>query len=196
MVSLAVLAFLAALGAVAPYVALGLLVAGTVLARLVDREAQSLAWRRYQRGPRGTDGLIAVVAAPWHLVVSVLVGALSLPLVALLAAVLFAPVLVLLVEPAQATLIASGGAVLTVCAWWGPGGRSVRRGTRRTISTLAPTPVSGAVLVTLLGIAAIGLALAASSGSFTWSPFAGPPPWWYEAETVRGLLEDASWLRR
>ena len=195
-VSLAALICLASLGAVAPYVALVLLAAGTVLARLVDREAQSLDRRRSQRGPRGTDAVIAVVAAPWHLVVSILVAVFTLPVAALMAALCLVPVLLLLVEPAQATLIGSGGALLTVCAWWGPGGRSVRRGARRTLSTLAPTPVAGAVLVTLLGVAALGLALAASSGSFTWWPFTGPPQWWDQIDTVRELLEDTSWLRR
>jgi hypothetical protein len=193
-VSLAALSLLAALGAVAPFLALGVLVAGTVLARSVDREAQSLARRRSQRGPRRTDAVIAVLAAPWHLVVSTLIAALTVPLAALLAAVFLALAFVVLIEPTPATLLASGAALFTVCAWWGLGGRSVRRGTRRTLLTLAPTPLSGAVLVTLLGVAALGLALAASSGSFTWWPFAGPPQWWdqgwNQANTARELLEN------
>ena len=191
--SLAALVFVAALAAVAPYVALGLLVAGTVLARLVDREAQSLAWRRSQRGARGTDALIAVVAAPWHLGVSILVGALTLPVAALLAALCLTPVLVLLVEPAQATLLAWSGALLTGWVWWGPGGRSVRRGTRRTLATLAPTPVAGAVLVALLGVAALGLALAASSGSISWLPFQGPPSWWDLADWAPAGWNPGDW---
>jgi hypothetical protein len=179
------------LGAVAPYIALGLLVAGTVLARFVDREGQGLAWRRSQRGPRGTDVVVAVLTAPWHLVVSAAVGALTLPLVVLLAAVCLAPVLVLLISPSQPTVLAAAAVSLTVCAWWGPGGRSVRRGTRRALATLAPIPLAGGMLIALLGVAALGVALAASSGSFTWAPFTGPPAWWDQAEAARDLLEEA-----
>jgi hypothetical protein len=195
-VSLAALAFLAALGAVAPFIDLISLVAITVLARLVDRTAASLLRRRSAYGRRGTDALVATLAVPWHLLVSILVGALCLPVVVLIAALMLVPVLTLPAAQTQATGYAAGAALLAICAWWGPGGRSFRRGSRRIVSTIAPTPLAAGVLACLLGVAALGLALAARSGSFTWSPLDGPPAWWDEAGTVLAWLKDPSWLTR
>ena len=209
-VSLAGLAALAALGAVAPYIALLVVAAGTVLARVVDRELRSLAWRRSQRGPRGTDVLIGVVAAPWHLVVSVLVGAITLSLAALGALLCLAPILFALdnsdgagpaADPTAATVLASLATLFVFAVWWGPGGSAVRRGTRRALATLTPTPLAGGVLIALLTVAALGLALAASGGALSWAPAAGPPPWWDhewwdqewwdQVDSVVGPLQDA-----
>ncbi len=195
-VSLASLAFLAALGAVAPFIGLISLVAITVLARLVDRAAASFLRRRSAYGRRGTDALVATLAVPWHLLVSVVLGALCLPVVALIAALMLVPVLTLPASQTQATGYAAGAALLAICAWWGPGGGSFRRGSRRIVSTIAPTPLAAGVLASLLGVAALGLALAARSGSFTWSPLDGPPAGWDEAGTVLAWLKDPSWLTR
>jgi hypothetical protein len=173
-----VLALLAAfVGAAAAWpvataaVALGLM----VIARTVERGTSVLARRRYERGPRRSDGVVVALSAPWHLARSVLVGAFAAVLPALLGvAALFCTGLVVTradgtPAPWSLPAVATGMLVALVASWCGPGGGSLRRGTRTIVRAVAP-PSEQVVVVLLLVLVAGGCALYALQQ--------GHPSWW------------------
>ena len=173
-----VLALLAAfVGAAAAWpvataaVALGLM----VIARTVERGTTVLARRRYERGPRRSDGVVVALSAPWHLARSVLVGAFAALLPALLGvAALFCTGLVVTradgtPAPWSMPAVAAGTLVALVASWCGPGGGSLRRGTRTIVRAVAP-PSEQVVVVLLLVLVAGGCALYALQQ--------GHPSWW------------------
>jgi hypothetical protein len=173
-----VLALLAAfVGAAAawPVAALAVALVLMVLARTVERSTSALARRRYERGPRRTDLVLATVASPWHLARSVLVGAFAALLPALmgLAAVFCTGLVVTRADgtPAPWSLpaIAVGALVALVASWWGPGGGSLRRGTRTVVRTVVP-PSEQVVVVLVLVLVAAGCAYYAVRQ--------GHPSWW------------------
>jgi hypothetical protein len=152
-------------------VALGLM----VLARTVERSASAIARRRYERGPRRSDVVVAVAASPWHLVRSVLVGAFAALLPALmgLAAAFCAGLVVPRADgtpaPWSVPAVAAGALVALLTAWWGPGGGALRRGTRTVVRGLVP-PGEQVVAVLVLVLVAAGCALYAVRQ--------GQPSWW------------------
>lgn len=145
-----------------------------VLARTVERNRFTLAQRRYERGPRRSDVLVAVVTTPWHLVRSVLTSALAALLPALLGAATAFTVGVAVPQPSgspapgSAPAVAAGALVALVAAWWGPGGGSLRRGSRTVVRAIVP-PSGQVVLV--LALLAVGAAFA------LWAVQAGGPQW-------------------
>jgi hypothetical protein len=146
-----------------------------VLARTVERGTSVLARRRYERGRRRSDLVVAALASPWHLARSVLVGAFAALLPALmgLAAVFCAGLLVTRPDgtPAPWSLpaVAAGALVALLTSWWGPGGGALRRGTRTVVRTLVP-PSEQIVAVLVLVLVAAGCAL--------YSVRQGAPSWW------------------
>jgi predicted Ser/Thr protein kinase len=172
---LAVLLALVACAAAWPVLTAAVTVALMVLARTVERGTSALARRRYDRGARRSDGLVAVVTSPWHL----LAGALATVVTGLLPAALgvatvFFTGLLLSPDgsPAPGSLpaVATGALVALLAAWWGVGGLSLRRGSRTLACALAPGR-SVRVLVPLLlaGAAAVAY-LAYRQGAPDWSP--------------------------
>jgi hypothetical protein len=182
---LALLAVLAAVSARAPMVAVLGLLAWVTLARTADRSVTSLVMRRHERGARGSDVAVAVATSPWHLVLG-LVGAaatLVLPLFVGVCA-MFASALVLTaargtdVRTDDVLPLVVAGVFTGLTAWWGPGGASLRRGSRSIVRGLTPGEAAGQVAAgILLVVAATVLAVALTGDGPTWWPRTTAPGW-------------------
>ena len=173
---LAVLAALVAASAAAwPVLAAVVTVVLMVLARSVHRGTSALARRRYERGARGSDSVVAVVTSPWHLLAGALATAVTVLLPAALGvATVFFTGLLLSPDgrPAPGSLptIAVGAVVALLAAWWGIGGLALRSGTRTLVRALAPGR-SARVLVPLLLLGAAAAAYVAyRQGAPDWTP--------------------------
>ncbi|MGQ7351712.1 protein kinase domain-containing protein [Quadrisphaera oryzae] len=173
----------AALGAVAPLVAAVAVACAVVLARTVDRAVAATVRRRYERGPRRTDGAVVALALPGQLVLAVLtsVPALLLPaamavstafLVGWAIAPQSTPV------PGQALPLAAAVAVGTVTAWWGPGSRTVRRGSRTAVRGALPRRTGSLVAVAVLALVLLACVIVVvnSGGAPDWTPLTTAPP--------------------
>jgi len=182
---LALLAFFAALTVAAPLVGLFALLAWTALARTADRSVTSLVMRRHERGRRGSDVAVAVASSPWHLVVGVFGAAVAvvLPLFvgvcAMFAGALAATAVTGSSAPADGLVpLLAAGVFAGLTAWWGPGGASLRRGSRSIVRGLTPGDLTrklaaGALLV---GAAALLGTTVASDGP-SWWPRQEAPAW-------------------
>lgn len=174
----ALLAVLVVTAAVAPVVAAVGLLLWIVLARATDRSVTSLIMRRHDKGPRRSDIPVAVLASPWHLVVGViasLFGAIMPALMAVSGAFCAALAVVAVQgsgspEPDAFIPLAAGGLLAGLMAWWGPGGASLRRGTRSIVRGVSPGPSASRVLALLLLVAAGAVAAAGVVN--------GQPSWW------------------
>ena len=182
---LALLTLFAALTARAPLLALLTLFTWATLARTADRSVTSLVVRRHQRGARGSDVAVAVASSPWHLVVGALGAALTvvLPLVVGICA-MFATALVLTAltgadAAADGVLpLVTAAFFAALTAWWGPGGASLRRGSRSVVRGATPGATAARVVVAALlaGAAVLGAASVAADGP-TWWPRTTAPGW-------------------
>ncbi len=166
--------------AVVPVVAAAVGVAGMVLARTVDRSTVSLLRRRYERGPRRGDRWLAALGSPFHLLAAALVSipALVLPALVGVSAAFAAGWAVSggVPVPGDPVPIAVGSAVAVAVAWWGPGGGSVRRGSRTVARAVAPGQRAAQVTVALLVLVAVGAGLVVYGGADPdWWPLPGPP---------------------
>jgi serine/threonine protein kinase len=181
-----VAAGLAWVGALAlwPGVALALILGWSILARAVDRSMTGLVLRRYDRGRRPSDVPWAVVTTPWHLVlggIATLVAAL-LPAAVGLAGIFSAALLLGgttgsdLAPGTPATLLV-GGALALAMVWWGPGGASLRRGSRSIVRRAVPDGGAAQVVASALVVAGVALSMVALSRgvSGSWQPFGGNP---------------------
>ncbi|MBT9254923.1 serine/threonine protein kinase [Phycicoccus sp. MAQZ13P-2] len=184
-VLLALLALLAGTAAAAPLVALGALAAWMVLARTADRSVTSLVMRRHDRGARGTDVAVAVVSSPWHVVVGAVgtLVTLALPLLVGVSA-MFAAALVVGGATSASTRadgvvpLLAAGVFTALTAWWGPGGASLRRGSRSLVrGATGRPPVRQVLVVALLLGGALLTALTASRGGPEWWPLPQAPSW-------------------
>ena len=182
---LALLAVLAAVTARAPVVAVLGLVAWVTLARTADRSVTSLVMRRHERGARGSDVAVAVATSPWHLVLGLLGAAatLVLPLFVGVCA-MYASALVLTaargtdVRTDDVLPLVVAGVFTGLTAWWGPGGASLRRGSRSIVRGVTPGEAAGQVAAgILLVVAAVVLALTLTGGGPTWWPRTTAPGW-------------------
>lgn len=178
---------LAGIAALRPGFALLLLVVWTVAARWVDRSMSAMVVRRFELGRRRTDGVVAVVSSPWHGVRALLSSFLSLvlPLVVGGFAVVTTAMGWSLVTGRSATLESSppwvvGILLATWVLWWGPGGPSLRRGSRSMVrGGLRSAPVTKVVVPVLLAFAAVCLyaAFARRGGDVDLTPFEGLLGW-------------------
>ncbi|MFC5262535.1 serine/threonine protein kinase [Kribbella qitaiheensis] len=149
-----------------------------VLARTVDRGSTALMRRRQVRGGRGkSDGLVAAAASPVHLIAATLITLFCLIL----------PVIVGFVvggiftasaanthgldwQPLSAVGFATGGIAGLLCAWVGPGGTSLRRGSRITLRNLiGPAWLSLIVAALLVAAATAAFTSAATGGGSDWA---------------------------
>ncbi len=146
---------------VLPVVTLVVATAGSAVARAVDRTSGLLLRRRYERGPRRSDAAVAVVSAPWNLLLAALwsVPLLVLPVLVSVSTVFLAGLVVDLGTSAvgQTIPLALGAAAGALTAWWGPGGSSLRRGSRSVARALSPGANGPTVAVPLLLAFAGGL---------------------------------------
>jgi len=171
-----------ALGAVAPLVAAIAVAVTAVLGRTVDRAVAASVRRRYERGPRRSDGAVVAFALPGQLLLAALgsVPALLLPAAMALSTAFLVgwaiapqstPV------PGQALPLAAAVLVGTVTAWWGPGSRSLRRGTRTAARGAFPGRTSSLVAVAVLALLLLAcvLVVVAAGGQPDWAPLVQPP---------------------
>lgn len=156
----------------------------SALARATDRSVTALVMRRYDFGRRRSDVPFAVVSSPLHFVVGAVatVVGLLLPVAVALAGV-FATALMLAgtqgtdLGPGSPATLAVGGAIGLLMLWWGPGGASLRRGSRSMARRLVPAGPPSQVVSALLAVFGVVAALLAlkHGASFTWNPFSGSP---------------------
>lgn len=180
-VLLTVLLALAAVAAVVPVVAALVGLGGSVVARTVDRGSASLLRRRYERGPRRGDLLWTALASPVHLVGAALASVVAavLPLLVGVATVFVVGWLTGpggTTAPGEALPLSAGAVTAGLTAWWGPGGSSLRRGSRMLARGVAPGPRAAKILVAALTIVAIAAVLVVlEGGQPDWAPLGGVP---------------------
>jgi serine/threonine protein kinase len=174
--SVVVVALMLALaGLMALYPSLGLLVTALLVAfaRTVDRGSTALMRRRQVRGGRGkSDGVIAVAASPVHLLAASLTTLFCLILPIIVGFIVGGSVTAMAASaksldwpPLSAVGYASGGIAGLIVLWLGPGGSSLRRGTKITLrSVVRPAWLSLLVAVLLL-VAAVAAFTGAATGS-------------------------------
>jgi hypothetical protein len=168
------------LGVVAtwPVVAVGLVTAWSWGARFADRSVTSLVTRRYEHGRRRSDVPMAVVASPWHVVISALMTVLTLllPVIVAIGATFFAALGIAAVtggdpQPDRSAPLVVGGLLGLLIGWWGPGGSSLKRGSRTLVRAVAPGKGATDLVV------ATFLLMGAGLGAWAWLRH-GQPDWW------------------
>ena len=145
-----------------PGVALVVLLGWSVIARAADLSFTSLVLRRYERGRRRSDVAMAVLMSPWHVVVGVVATVVSmiLPLGVALAGIYGAALLLAgtrggdLGPGAPVTLVV-GGVLGLAMLWWGPGGASLRRGSRSIVRRVVPAGLPVQVLTAALAVVGV-----------------------------------------
>lgn len=184
----ALLAVLVAIAAAAPWVGLSLALVWSWLARTVDMSMTSTVRRRHRSGRRRSDGVVAALASPWHLLTGALKALVTalLPLAVgaagVLAAALGQSALDGLGVRLESPLPLAVGALLALLVgWWGPGGPGLRRGSRSLARSVTGVAVVRYVLIAVLVVIAVGVlgALLAGALEITWwpgtvSPLPGP----------------------
>lgn len=176
--------FLVALAAAVPIVALLAVVAWALLARTADRSMTSIVLRRFQNGWRRGDVPVTVALGPWHLLTGAVAAAVGLviPLLVGIAGVFCVALAASAVtasspNPNQPIALSGGTALGLLMAWWGPGGASLRRGsrslTRGVVREGLVTSVVGALLV-VGGLGALVWSVL-HGGTPSWAPMSGPP---------------------
>ena len=184
-VLVALLAALAGASTVAPGVVAVAFVVLAVLARTIDRTALGLWRRRSGRGRRPSDAAVTVFALPWRLLMATAASLLAavLPVLVALAAAFITASSVAggqAVIPSGGPALAAGAVAGALMAWWGPGGGSLRRGSRQALRGLVPTRGVAVVLALLLVAGGVSAAVLRAGGQ---SPDPAPfpvaqLPWW------------------
>ena len=165
-VLLGALAALAAIAAVSVAGALVLAVLLMTIARTVERCVMRLGVRRVAYGPRRSDVTVMVLATPWRVVVSFAVTVVAgvLPLL-VGSSVVFLGLLAVgqagQPAPQSPPVQAIGAVALLLCAWWGPGGGSLRRGTQLCVRGLGRSRIISWVLVGGLGLTVLAALMVA-----------------------------------
>ena len=88
-------------------------------------------------------------------------------------------------QPAMSPALAAGCTVGALVAWWGPGGDSLRRGTRSIVrGVVRPGLPTGIVVGALVGVMLVLVAVAFAH--------LGVPSWWPFESAVPSGLEPAA----
>jgi hypothetical protein len=169
-VLLAVLAALAGVATLLPGATAVAVLTLAVLARTVDRSAAGLWRRRSEHGRRAGDAAVTVLALPWRFAVAAVTSlfAAVLPATVALAASFVTASSVAggrAVLPSGIPALAAGTVAGALVAWWGPGGGSLRRGSRHVVRAVAPTRAVVVVLVLLLGAGAVAAVAVRAEGA-------------------------------
>ena len=174
--SLAALGVVAAAALVAPLATAAAALAAVALLRAGTRGSERLALRRERRGDRRRDPVVAALGAPWHLLAAFADTLVSLPLLAVVAAVpaglvwLLDPALEGLERPELTASVAVVTALATALARRTQ--RRSRLALRRALVTATPTAAGGVAVITVLLVSAVLLLAAAESSAPTWWPVA------------------------
>jgi hypothetical protein len=177
-VLLGLLLVLAAVAGVAPFGATWIAALGMVAARVIDRTNTALLIRRDQRGPRGSDGFMTLLALPWRCLTAgaATVVWLILPImigisVAFIAASITSGAVI---RPGTPGPLAAGMVALLLTAWFGPGGGGVRRGTEKAVGFTVRGPRARLVTWSLLALVLVSaLIVARGDSSPDWGPLTG-----------------------
>jgi hypothetical protein len=152
------------------------------LARTVDRSLIGLLRRRHERGPRGSDAAVTVLLLPWSALRAAVATLFALVLPALVAiSVAFlagvawsqgaSP------QPGSRSALTVGAAAGLITAWWGPGGTSLRSGTRTMVRAVTRRPTARWVAIGLIGLVILAALLTIANGSAPdWGRLAEVPP--------------------
>ena len=175
---LALLVGVLGVAAIWPMVAVGLVILWSWGARLVDRSITALVLRRHERGRRRSDVPVAVLASPWQAIISAFatVVALVLPAIVAIGSALGVALAVAAVtggdpRPDRSVPLVAGGFLGLLVVWWGPGGASLRRGSRSLVRAVAPGKAATELVVVTFLLMGVGLV------AWTWFQ-QGQPNWW------------------
>lgn len=155
-----------ALGASWPAVTVAVALVWSALARTVYSSIVGVQERRVDRGPRRSDGVLAVLASPVRLVPAAF-NAIFFGLGSLVVAVagMFGTAALVSVtgglraDPFSEISLAAGMGVGLLVGWWGLGGTPLRRGSRAMVRAVAPGRIGPAFVGTALLLVAAGLAI-------------------------------------
>ena len=170
---------LAAVAAVAPYGATWIAALLMVAARVVDRSTTALLVKRDQRGPRGSDGLMTVLALPWRVVTAGVATVLALILPILIGiSVAFIVASGLnggAIRPGTPVPLGIGMVALLLTAWFGPGGAGLRNGANRGVRFVVPGRRAQLVVWSVLVLVLISGVVVARDDNHTpdWGPLNG-----------------------
>ena len=164
--------------AIWPVVAIGLVALWSVLARFADRSITSLMTRRHDRGLRRSDIPLTLAASPWHAFLAALsmLIAMIIPLIVAVGSTFSVALVSAAVTggnpaPGKSMPLVVGGLLGVVMCWWGPGGVTLRRGSRTLLRALAPGKGVTDFVV------AMSVLLGAGIGAWAWVRN-GQPVWW------------------
>lgn len=173
-----------ALATALPLVGFAVALVWSWLARTVDRSMTGTVRRRHRNGRRRSDGVAAAASAPLHLVGAALTAVVAALLPAAVgAAGLLATALAQSTADGQGVRLDSpvplavGSFIALLIAWWGPGGPSLRRGSRSMVRGVTGAPAVRMLVVAALVVLAIGVlgALAVDALQVSWWPTVESP---------------------
>lgn len=159
----ALLAAAVAVCAVVPVVDWFLLLAWSFVARWQDKAMSAMVWRRNNANRRGSDAAVATMLSPWHAFLAILSTLLTALIPLFLAVVTAAVVGIFMsfIDPSNSTIlrrpipVAAATAVAILASWWGPGGTSLRRGSRGIVRLVGRTRTAAAVVLTATVLVAV-----------------------------------------
>ncbi|WP_169799300.1 hypothetical protein, partial [Nocardioides jensenii] len=169
----ALLAVVAAGLVLAPYVLSVSIAAVTVVLRSLSLSASAATGRRGRRGAKWYDGVLNVIAAPWHFLVSLPATVMLLAWTALIVACIGLVLVALKVD--DVVTLGVSGVVLAVTIWTGPGSSRLRSPVRRMGLPLATSPVPWLLVVLVMVALASGMVSWAMQADPFWAPFDGSP---------------------
>jgi len=137
--------------------------------------------RRFGAGPRRSDGFVAVISSPWHGLLAA-ASTIVTALIPLFVGVCTSVVVALgfaMADGTDAQLnrpapVAAGVLVACWMLWWGPGGASMRRGSRSMVRGVVRGEQLTRVICVLLGVIAVGAllwSLVHLDTAVSWWPF-------------------------
>jgi hypothetical protein len=177
---LALLVAVLGVASIWPVVAIGLVALWSLLARFADRSITSLVVRRHDRGLRRRDIPLTIVASPWHAVLAGLTTLIALAVPAIVAVgstfsvgLASAAVTGGNPDPGRSVPVVVGGLFCLVVCWWGPGGVTLRRGSRSLLRAIAPGKGATDFVVATLLLIGVGLGAWAwvRNGQLDWWPW-------------------------
>jgi hypothetical protein len=167
-----------------PYLSLAVVGLLALLVRTFSWTTDSFRDRQHLRGRRRWfDAPLAVVSAPWYLVVAT-GGTVVLVIWAALLAFVVGFAYLLFRGPLVPGLLLMG-AVLALSLWWGPGGRRLRAPVRLVLLGATRRPWVGWLAIAVVAGTAAVLALQLLGDGVAWNPAAGAP---WRAGTPLGTL--------
>ena len=196
-VLVAMAALFAALALVAPVLALGAGIVWSWLARTVERAVVGLSLRRGEYGARRGDVAGAVLRSPAYAVGAALASIFGAILPTLVGGAAVVGGIALqgagvvpgaASDPSAAAPLLAAAAAAMVVAWWGPGGSSVRRGTRVVVRWATPGRHGSVVVTGVVLLVAAVIALISQSSGFqpSWAPLGGDPFDWVRGVSAMG----------